>query len=151
SHMIVEVSYVGNKGTRLVKTVDINQAFPVPGLTQPPVQPRRPIAGYGAVPLLQSSGSSIYHGLLGRFERRLSSGFSFLVSYTYGHAIDDSTGGNVSQDARNLRADRGNSDFDARHRMVVSYVYDLPFGRGKMFGKNWPGILNGLLGGWELS
>jgi hypothetical protein len=35
--------------------------------------------------------------------------------------------------------------------MVLSYVYDLPFGRGKMFGKNWAGILNGLLGGWELS
>ena len=151
SHLLFEVSYLANKGTRLVRTVDINQAFPVPGLTQPPIQPRRPIAGYGAAPLLQSSGNSIYHGLLGRLERRFSSGLSFLGSYTYGHAIDDSTGGNVAQNARDLRADRGNSDFDARHRMVMSFVYDLPIGRGKALGKNWKSTLNTLFGGWELS
>lgn len=151
SHIVVEVSYVGNKGTRLVKTVDINQAFPVPGLTQPPVQPRRPWPGYGAIPVLQSSGSSIYHGLLSRVERRFPGGLTFLGSYTYGHAIDDSSGGNVAQNARNLRADRGNSDFDARHRVVASYIYELPFGRGKAFGKDWRPTLNAILGGWELS
>src|SRR4029077_20363191 len=115
SHVLFEVSYLGNKGTHLVKTVDINQAYPVAGLSQPPVQLRRPLTNYGAVPVLQGSGNSIYHGLLGRAERRFSNGLSFLVSYTYGHAIDDSTGSDVTQDARNLHADRGNSDFDARH------------------------------------
>jgi hypothetical protein len=149
--IVFEVSYVGNKGTRLVKTVDINQAFPVPGLSQPPVQARRPFSDYGAIPLLQSSGNSTYHGLLTRFERRFSGGLSFLASYTLGHAIDDSTGGNVTQDARNLRADRGDSDFDARHRLAVSYVYELPFGRGKRFGNNWGSALDVVLGGWELS
>jgi hypothetical protein len=151
SHTVFEVSYVGNKGTKLVKTVDINQAFPVAGLNQPTVQPRRPLPNFGAVPVLQSSGSSIYHGLLGRVERRLSVGLSFLASYTFGHAIDDSTGGNVSQDARNLRADRGNSDFDARHRLALNFVYELPFGRGHVLGKNWGSALNAVLGGWEVS
>jgi hypothetical protein len=151
SNMLFEVGYVGNKGTKLVKTVDINQAFPVPGFTQPSVQSRRPFPAFGAIPLLQSSGNSIYHGLLGRLERRLSSGVSLLASYTYGHAIDDSTGGNVTQDARNLRADRASSDFDARHRLAVSYVYVLPFGPGKTFGRNWNSALNTVLGGWELS
>ena len=151
SGTVFEVSYVGNKGTKLVKTVDINQAFPVSGFTQPPVQPRRPLPAYGEVPLLQSSGSSIYHGLLGRLERRFSGGLSLLASYTYGHAIDDSTGTNVTQDARNLRADRGNSDFDARHRFVISYVYELPFGHQKAIGSNWGRAINAVFGGWQLS
>jgi Carboxypeptidase regulatory-like domain len=151
SNMLFEVTYVGNKGTKLVKTVDINQAFPVVGFTQPAVQQRRPLPSFGTIPLLESSGSSIYHGLLGRLERRFSGGLSLLASYTYGHAIDDSTGGNVTQDARDLHADRANSDFDARHRLAVSYVYELPFGRNKAIGKNWGSALNGMLGGWELS
>lgn len=151
ANMVFEVSYVGNKGTKLVKTVDINQAFPVPGITQPAVQPRRPLPEYGAIGLLQGSANSIYHGLLGRLERRFSGGLSFLSSYTYGHVIDDSTGGNVAQDARNLKADRGSADFDARQRLVVSYIYELPFGRGKMFGKDWPKAMNAVLGGWEFA
>ena len=148
---LFEVSYIGNKGTRLVRTVDINQAFPVTGFTQPPVQPRRPLPAYGSVPVLQSSSNSIYHALLTRLQRRFGGGMTFLTSYTYGHAIDDSTGGNVTQDARNLKADRGSSDFDARQRLVLSYVYDLPFGRGKALGKNWGSTLNALFGGWEFS
>ena len=87
---------------------------------------------------------------MGRLERRFSEG-TFLISYTLGHAIDDSTGGNVTQDARNLKGDRGNSDFDARHRLAVSFIYELPFGRGKAFGGNWGSALNAVLGGWELS
>jgi len=145
------VRYVGNKGTKLVRTVDINQAYPVPGFIQPEVQPRRPLPTFGAVRVLQSSASSIYHGLLGRLEQRLSNGLSFLAAYTYGHAIDDSTGGNVAQDARHLQLDRGSSDFDARQRFVLSYVYELPFGRDKAFGRNWGTTLNRVLGGWELS
>ena len=101
--------------------------------------------------MLQSSGSSVYHGLLGRLERRFSGGLSLLASYTYGHAIDDSTGTNVTQDARNLRADRGNSDFDARHRLVISYVYELPFGHQKAIGSNWGSAINAVFGGWQLS
>jgi len=148
---LVEASYVGSKGTRLVRTVDINQAFPYPGLSQPPVQLRRPLPNYGAVNVLQSSGSSIYHGLLGRIQRRFSSGLSLLASYTYSHAIDDSSGGNVAQDARNLKDDRGSADFDARQRLVLSYVYELPFGPGKKFGNEWSPVLKNILGGWEIS
>jgi hypothetical protein len=65
--------------------------------------------------------------------------------------MDDSTGGNVTQDARNLRADRGNSDFDARHRLAINFVYELPFGREKRFGRNWGSALDAVLGGWEFS
>src|SRR5207249_2241819 len=105
----------------------------------------------GSVPVLQGSGSSIYHALFGRLQRRFGAGLSFLASYTYGHAIDDSNGGNVAQDARNLKMDRGSSDFDARQRFVLSYIYELPFGRRRAFGTNWGTTLERLLGGWEFS
>ena len=153
-NMVFEVSYVGNKGTHLVRSADINQAFP--GLTGT-VQSRRPYQQYGSIVVIQSTSNSTYHGLLGRLERRFSGGLSFLASYTYGHAIDDASGlgpggsSTVNQDARNLKADRGNSDFDARQRLVVSYIYDLPFGHGKHFGKSIPAALNFVLGGWQLS
>ena len=150
-NMLFEVSYVGNKGTKLVRTVDVNQAYLVPGFNQPEVQPRRPLPAFGSVPVLQSSGNSIYHALIGRLQRRFGAGLSFLASYTYGHAIDDSTGGNVAQDARNLKMDRGSSDFDARQRFVLSYIYELPFGRRRAFGTNWGTTLERLLGGWEFS
>jgi hypothetical protein len=57
----------------------------------------------------------------------------------------------VAQDARNLKADRGSSDFDARQRLVVTYIYELPFGRSKRFGKEWGPVLNTIFGGWEVS
>jgi len=49
-----------------------------------------------------------------------------------------------------LRADRGNSDFDARHRVVVSNIYELPFGQGKT-SEELGATLNTLLGGWKMS
>src|SRR5262249_9840723 len=80
-------------------------AYPVSGFNQPQIQLRRPLPAFGSLPVLQSSGSSIYHALIGRLQRRFGAGFSLLASYTYGNAIDDSTGGNVVQDARNSRMD----------------------------------------------
>lgn len=150
---VVEVGYIGNRGTRLTRTNDINQAFlPVPGVTPvPPVQSRRPFSQYGTINLLESSANSNYHALLGRFERRFSGGLSFLSSYTYGHVIDDSTGGNASQDARNLQADKASANFDARQRLVVSYIYDVPFGKDRQFGSNLPAVANAILGGWQVA
>jgi hypothetical protein len=123
SSMLYEIGYAGSKGTRLSKAVDVNQAYPGPG----PVQSRRPMPQYGAVTLLESSGNSTYHALLSRMERRFSDRFSFLASYTWAHSIDDAAPGNVTQDARNQKAERGSSDFDVRHRLVFSYIYALPF------------------------
>ncbi len=122
--LVYEIGYLGSKGTRLSKVVDVNQAFPGPGA----VQSRRPFPQYGAVLLLDSSGNSNYNALVSRVERRSSNGLSFLASYTWSHAIDDAAPGSVTQDVRNQRAERGSSDFDARHRLALSYIYALPFG-----------------------
>ncbi len=135
---LVEAGYVGSKGTRLYGARDINQ--PHPSLI--PNNPR-PLPQYGDINLLESRGNSNYNSLQARFEQRLHAGLSALVSYTYAKSIDEgssfftSSGDpNFPQDSYNLAAERGRSNFDVRHRMSISYAYDLPF-RGR------------LLGGWQ--
>lgn len=149
-HAVVELGYVGTKGTALNRVVDINQALAGPGS----VQSRRPLPQYGSLEILQSSGSSIYHALVARAERRFSGGLSFLVSYTYGHAIDDGSALGaiaIGQDARNLAAERASADFDLRHRLVASYIWDVPFGRGRRFGGDAHPFVRAVLGGWQIS
>ncbi|MFN2510799.1 MAG: hypothetical protein ABR568_05070 [Pyrinomonadaceae bacterium] len=71
-----------------------------------------------------------------KLERRFSSGFSLLQSYTWSHAIDNSTDGEDGnngpvnpQNPFNTNAEKASSGFDIKHRLVTSVVYDLPFGR----------------------
>jgi len=148
-NMVFEAGYIGTKGTRLTRAIDLNQAFPG---TTGSVQSRRPFPQYGTMSMLTSIGDSTYNALVGGLERRFSGGLSLLASYTYSHSIDSGAGGGgVTQDARNTQPDRGNSDFDARQRLVISYVYDLPVGHDRHFGKSLPPVLNYVVGGWQLS
>ncbi len=79
-----------------------------------------------------ASASSNYDALQASFEKRFPRGLSFLASYTWSKSIDDSSlwnGGAVA--VTNFHLERGLSTFDARHRFVASYTYDLPFGHGR--------------------
>jgi hypothetical protein len=119
---------------------------------------RRPFPAYGNITggLISSVGNSTYHGLQVRLERRLSAGLSFLSSYNWSKSIDSnfgiSSGSDSSeffaQDARNLKAERAASDYDARHRWVFSYVYDLPFGKNHRIFSSHQAV-NILIGGWQ--
>ena len=55
------------------------------------------------------------------------------------------------QDGNNLRAEIGPSEFDVRHRFVASYVWELPFGRGRRFGSDWNRAVDLAFGGWQIS
>jgi hypothetical protein len=139
SGRIVEISYAGTKGTKLVAARDINQPAPTPGATY-----LRPNPQFDDVAILESRASSIYHSMQARFQQRFANGLTALASYTLGKSIDDASGffssttdPNFPQNSFNLRAERGRSNFDVRHRLSVSYSYDLPL-RG-----NW------LLRGWQ--
>ena len=73
-----------------------------------------------------SNGSSVYHGLTVNLRKRFTNHYEFLASYTWSHAIDDSTDLESPlspQDAYNLPAERSNSTFDERHRFVLSAIY----------------------------
>ena len=93
-----------------------------------------------------------YNSLQARLEKRFSRGLSALISYTWGKASDRSpdhistSGGGAGidtgtfrepQDGNNLRADRGLAEFDIKHRFVASYIYELPFGRGRSWVDDW--------------
>jgi hypothetical protein len=108
---------------------------------------------FNGVTQVQSVGTSIYNS--GQFEvvKQFRHGLSFQGSYTYGHSIDDVSDAlgvlvndsSQIQDPRNLKENRGNSQFDLRHRFVLSPYWELPFGN------HLSGIAGKLLGGWAMS
>lgn len=106
--------------------------------------------------------SSIYHALQMRFEKRLSNGLQFLTTYVFSKSIDDtsSSGSNsdwlgamsgAAQDPNNRRLERSVSMFDQTHQFQFSWVYGLPFGKGRLFGSGAPGVIDAIFGGWQLN
>jgi len=126
--LVAQLAYTGSEGHRMPIVVNINQAFPGTGN----INARRPYQGYGNIFEYAPFGNSSYHALLGKLERRFSKGFSLLASYTYGHSIDNGKIENdlndpAPQDARNLTANRGSSNYDIRHQFVTSGLWAPPF------------------------
>ncbi|MGB7925877.1 MAG: carboxypeptidase regulatory-like domain-containing protein [Pyrinomonadaceae bacterium] len=147
---VLEVAYVGSKGTHLLSARDINQG-------QPTTLPFtiRPVPQFDDINILESRASSNYHSLQVRFQQRLDFGLSMLASYAWSKSLDDASGfftsagdANFPQDSFNTRAERGRSNFDVRHRLSVSYAYDLPFGKGRAF-LDRDGWLANVLSGWQ--
>jgi len=149
SSTAIEVAYVGTQGSHLDNSRNINNAPPAPGA----VQARRPYPMWGQIRFLGSDGKSYYHGLQVRGERRFSRGFSFLTSYSWSHAIDQSYGTNESipgttngiQNRDCWRCERGNAGFDYRHRLVNSFLWDIPTPSA------WKGPVAVLLKGWSFN
>jgi hypothetical protein len=109
--LLVEVGYVGSKGTKLDRGINLNQ--PQPGST-PVVS--RPYPRFGNITYRVAEASSVYHSGQVRVEKRYSHGISFLGSYTWSKATDNASLWNSgAQDTYNLRGDRGLSDFDVWH------------------------------------
>jgi Carboxypeptidase regulatory-like domain/TonB dependent receptor-like, beta-barrel len=158
-NFLLDVAYVGSRGVHLTGISNINQAPPGPTAATP----RSPISpNIGQIQALMNRESSIYHALQVKLERRFTSGFYLMGSYTYSKSIDNGSiaaGGTgvpiasspFPQDSFNWRAERGLSDFDLRHRMVVSYIYELPFGKGKKFLSTGNRAAEGFLGGWQVN
>ena len=147
---VVEVAYVASKGTKLITARDINQPRPSP------VSPNlRPVPQFDDITFEESSANSNYNSLQVRFQQRLDFGLSFLGSYTWSKSIDNASGffsstgdPNFPQDSFNTAGERGRSNFDVRHRLSLSYGYDLPFGKGRRFVVG-DGLLPTVLTGWQ--
>ncbi|HEX5832449.1 MAG TPA: TonB-dependent receptor, partial [Pyrinomonadaceae bacterium] len=151
---VLEVAYVGSKGTKLLTARDINQ--PQPSVLPPgfPIVPR-PDPRFDDINLLESRANSNYNALQVRFQRRLSRSFTTLASYMWSKSIDDasnffSSAGdpNFPQNSYNVAAERGRSNFDVAHRLSVSYSWALPFGKGRQYLAN-DGWVTSVLSGWE--
>jgi len=141
----VTIGYFGSKGTHLRIQRNINQfrsdgTRPFPNLSS-----NSPIlagAKLGNILENDSASNSNYNALWITANKRISRGLQFNASYTFSKSIDYNslnTQGVIVQDSYNIRGDRGLSDFDARHRFVINWLYELPF-KG-----------NRLVEGWQLS
>ncbi len=104
-------------------------------------------------------GRSDYNALQVNLQKRFSKGWSALVNYTWSKLLDTGGVGNGAsftdptnaEDIFNFDEEYSYSTLDVPHRVTVSSTYELPFGKGKMFGKNWSGATNAFLGGWQVS
>ena len=144
--LAVTVGYYGSKGTHLRLTRNLNQTFlnaalnpvrPFPTLSATsPIEPGKPLLN---ITFREGTGNSNYNALWVTATKRMGKGLQFNASYTFSKSIDynsQSSQGVTVQDSYNLRGDRGLSDFDVRHRFVISGLYELPF-KGNQLKEGW--------------
>ncbi len=157
-NLAIEAGYMGSRGNKLDQRRNLNQAALDADPGRPtPVVSRLPFPAFASgLNYLDRTGFSAYHAFIARIERKFSRGLAFLAAYTLSKSIDNSSyAGNIGaqpafpQNSSNLRAERGLSFFDAPQRLVVSYIWELPFGPGKRL-LNRRGVLGKLAGGWQL-
>ncbi|HWY05639.1 MAG TPA: carboxypeptidase regulatory-like domain-containing protein [Candidatus Acidoferrales bacterium] len=135
------------------------QALALVGPTTTVGQLLRPYPQYASVQLAgQGSYDSIYHSFQLTVQRRFADAGSLLVAYTNAKLISDTDtltawvepGVGGIQDNNNLRGERSLSSQDVPQRLVISYVLDLPFGKGRRYFSGADGWLNRIVGGWGI-
>jgi hypothetical protein len=100
---------------------------------------------------VESRGWSTYNSLQMKVTKRFSRSFMMLSSYTYGKVLDiasDAESGTLN--AWNFNQDSGPASFDIKHLWTTSWIYELPFGKGKRFGAGWNSLADKFVGGWQV-
>ncbi len=144
----LSVGYVARRGVHLQREADINQPTTAVVAANPGVNiaALRPYKGFGSIRETDNVANSMYNSLQVSWNRRFSGGLQFGASYTLSKSMDDgSNQRDVVPDTYDTRMLWGPSEFDARHVLVFSYLYDLPFF------KNHSSLSGRLLGGWRIS
>ncbi len=151
---MIEVGYAGSRGIHIPFAWNPNEVQPGIG-SQASRRLIPELSNMSNIIQIDNRNMSVYHGLQTKFVKQYSGGLQILFGYTFGKSLDyggsvASGGGSTGspQTVTNLRAGRGPSGFDVKHRAVTSYVWDLPFGKGKRFG-NVTGPANWIIGGWQ--
>ena len=146
---LIEVAYVGSKGTHLQVLRDYNQPQPGPG----DPQERRPYPQYGNFGSITNAGSSTYNSIQLKLNKRFSNGLWLLSAFTYSKAFNDQPeiccASPWPPNTYNIAGERGPADYDQRYRSVTSFAWDLPFGKGRRFVDK-EGALDAIFGGWQL-
>lgn len=170
SDWLLEVGYIGTKGTKLPRFIEANPAVYVPGdSTQDNADQRRLYSGctltgttpctYSSVGEIAGIADSSYNALQVSLKKRFGHGFSMLASYTLSKTLDDVSSFNITgsasqsvagendlaQNPFDVKSEWGRSMFDARHRLVVSYQWSLPW---FSHSQNWYGHV---LGNWQVN
>jgi hypothetical protein len=170
---LLQAGYIGTKGTRLPRFIEANPTVYDPSLT--PTEngkmsdQRRLFSGctvahqqpctFSSVGEISGIANSTYNALQVSLKKRFNKGLSFLASYTFSKTLDDTSTFNITgsasqstagendlaQNPFDVRAEHGRSMFDARHRFVISYQWNLPWYQHP---DNWYGHI---LGGWQVN
>jgi hypothetical protein len=171
-----EATYVGSRGTRLAVIRELNATpaqylstsatrdqatiehlsatFPNPFFGTSPIfgsrisraDLLRPYPHFGSITVSEPIGSSWYHALQTRAERRMANGFTFQLGYTWSKLTEATEFLNPTDPApyESIGA------LDRTHRLTMSGIWEIPVGRGRRFGGSLPSVLNVLVGGWQL-
>jgi hypothetical protein len=144
----LSVAYVAHRGYHAWDVYDINQA-PAGTLQANPgvnINILRPYKGYSAIQEEESAVNSMYNSLQVSWNRRFTAGSMFGITYTLSKSMDNSSNyRDIVPDTYNTSNLWGPSEYDARHMVVVNFLYDIP-----IF-KNHATMSGKLLGGWELA
>jgi hypothetical protein len=171
SNTTFEVSYVGEHGVKLQVLADLNQAAPnavtatcnasgKPGSTSGclSLQARRPIKNFTGIEETLPDGFLTYNGLQTKLEHRTGHGLYLLNSFTWSRAQDNASGhldtpagDNSRINLANPLGDRGPSAYNQPLNEILTVVYDLPYGKGRMFGGSAPFLMQEALGGWQIT
>jgi hypothetical protein len=148
----LSLAYVGNRGTDIMGALELNPAVYGPGATTGNTQARRRYAAQGmsAMEIATPFQRSEYNGLQVTATKRASRGLSLLGTYVLGKVEDNNSltiegGGSYPRSSWDPDIDWGPADFDVRHRVNISFVYDLP--RSESF----TGLTNVLLNDWQVN
>jgi hypothetical protein len=154
---LVDIAYIGNHGLKLQGFLNGNQR----NITDTPDSSTytysRPFANWPSdITEALNEFFSNYNALQVRYEQRMVAGLTLLNSFTWEHSLDNASAsleGNTPsvQDANNIKADYAQSDYNLPIANITSLVYDLPFGHGRTFGQNLNPVMDGILGGWQVS
>lgn len=151
--VLIQVGYTNSVTRHLYENLGYNQ-IPI-GQVQAAgggTQSMRPFPHYANVDSFCECQSTSYNALLVQAEKRYSDGFLMRAAFTWSKFIDeqdDNFSGLLPQDNYNTKADRGVSLANIPTRLVISGIYDLPFGRGHAYANK--GLLGHLIGNWELA
>jgi Carboxypeptidase regulatory-like domain len=146
--LTLDIGYVGSGSRKQIGYSPFNNALtPGPGA----INPRRLLPQFGDL----DGGSNQYNGSYNSLQvsllKRFSGGFLLNTNYTWQKSLDgQSSLAEVKvQNPFDRRQDYSRSSWDINHVFNFSYVFELPFGKGRKFGANWPTAANLLLGGWS--
>jgi hypothetical protein len=152
SNTLLTIGYVGNETSHQSARADLNQPYALSSSNTNGILDLRHNTSAGTTDGQLNALSANYHGLVVKVDRTFTNGLQFTGGYTYSKAMDILDGDNAdAQDLYNMHLTYGLAGFNRTHNAVISAVYSLPFGPGKLF-LNKNSLLNKeVIGGWQLS
>ncbi len=156
---VVEVGFVGSKGTHLPRQYNLN--LPIRTIASYEATGTFPVPypAFGTINYWDFGSNSIYNAGQITLRKRSTNGFFYRLNYAYSKSIDNNSqssgqsDGGFAQalDPRNLSLERGRSDWDRGHVFTASFAYPLPVGRGRRFLNRAGSWADGVLGGWQIA